>query len=41
MVLPLPGQVNGKARAKFAMIGKREDKASVYNNLQDLTKMER
>lgn len=41
MVLPLPGQVNSKARAKFAMIGKREDKARIYNTLETLTNMQR
>lgn len=41
MVLPLPGQGDRKARAKSVAVGLSGDNFRVYNNLQDLTNMER
>lgn len=41
MVLPLPGELFRKARAKTAAFRSYGDNTRFYNNLQDLTKMER
>ncbi len=41
MVLPLPGQVNGKVRAKTAAFRSCGDNTRVCNNLQDMTDIQR